>query len=103
MSRRSVHIGVIHVHKLFRLDVDDNISPLNMEKLDIVKSLQNPVRINILQTINVILINKEGHIYAELVSVIEMILSMIHRNYIDFGGVLLMCTIHHIKILTSSW
>ena len=37
MSRRSIHLGGLHIHKLFSLDVGNNMSPQRMAELSFIK------------------------------------------------------------------
>ena len=74
LYRRSVHLGGTHIHKLFSLPVNNSLSPQRMVELVILKLLRNPVKHNVLQTINIIFIDEVGQVSAELLSVLDMIL-----------------------------
>ena len=102
MTRRYIHLGGIHSHKLFCLDANENIYHRRMAKLYIMKQLQNTIKLNILQTVNVILLNELGQISTELISVIDMFFSRFRRNNISFGGILLLCTVDHTQTLLDS-
>ena len=52
-----------------------------------------------LQSLDFLCIDKEVHIYAELMSTLEVILRRLCRNSIPFGGVLIMCTIDHTQLV----
>ena len=54
MSRRSVHLSSIHIHKLFCLDTNNKYSPQRLAELAFIKCQRNSTKLNILQTVNII-------------------------------------------------
>ena len=64
MSRRSVHLGGLHNHKLFCLNVNNKMSPQRLAELLFIKCQQNPVKLNTLQTVNIIYLAEAGQMSA---------------------------------------
>ena len=94
ISRQSVYLGGVHIHKLFNLPLNNSISLQIMAELVVVKILSNPVRLNVLCTINILFIDEAGQVLAELLSVWR-----ICDNSIPFGGILTLCTIDHTQLV----
>ena len=95
ISRRSVHLGGIHIHKLSNLPVNNSISSQRIAELAFVKISSNPLKLNVLQTSNILFIDEAGQVLAELLLVLDMIFQRIRNNSIPFGGVLILCTMDH--------
>ena len=74
MSRRSVHLGGLYLHKLFSLDVNNNISPQRMAESSFIKLLQDPTKLNALQVVNIVFLDEAGQLFAELLSVLDIVL-----------------------------
>ena len=98
MSRQSVHLGGIHIHKLFCLDVNNKLSPQRLAELAFIKCQRNAMKLNILQTVNIIFLDEAGQLSAELVSVLDMILRTVRNTNIPFGGVLFLLTMDHTQL-----
>ena len=95
MSRRSVYLGGNHLHKLFSLPVNNSISPQRMAELAIGTFLSNPLKSNILLTMNVIFIDENGKVSAELIYVLDMILQRMRNNDIPFGRFFIIYSMDH--------
>ena len=98
MSRQSVHLGRLHLHKLFSLDVNSNMSPQRMSKLSFIKLVRDLTKLNALQIVNIVFLNEAGQISAELLSVLDIILRQIRNNNTPFGGIIFLCTIDHTQL-----
>lgn len=98
MARRSCHLGGSHIHKTFLLHSGNNVSPQRQAELAIIRLKRNPVKLNILQTINILFVDEAGQVSAEVLSTIDMFLRRIRQNSIPFGGVLLICTLDHTQL-----
>ena len=95
MSRRSVHLGGSHIHRLFALDVKDYLSPQRSAERAIIQLNKDPVKIDALKTVHIIFLDEAGQVSAELLSIIDMVLRRVRSNDLPFGGVLILCTFDH--------
>lgn len=94
MARRSIHLGGIHLHKLFFLPVK-SMDIHKMAESSLRSLLQNPVSLSILKMIDIILLDEVGQISSELLSCLDLILRKIRSNNIFLGGILFICTLDH--------
>ena len=46
MCKRDIQLGVIHVHKLFKLPTEENLTPHRQAELSILNLMKNPKEIN---------------------------------------------------------
>ena len=102
MSRRSVHLRGSHIHKLFSLDVNNKLSPQRLAELGFIKCQIHSMKLNILRTVNIVFIDKEGQTPAELVLVLDMILRTVQNSNVLFGGVLLLLTMDHAQLAPTN-
>ena len=98
MARCVNQLGGIHVHQLFCLEVNNGLSPHRMAELSIIKLLQDPVKLNIIQTMEVLFFDEAGQKSAELLSVLDFILLKVRDNNIFLGGLLILSTMDHSQL-----
>ena len=95
MARRSVHLGGLHLQKLFLLPVYKSNNLDRVSELVLKSFLRNPVTLNILKMIDFIFLDEVGQISSEMMTCLDIILWRIRNNNIFLGGVLFICTMDH--------
>ena len=98
MSRRSVFLGGKHIHLLFGIPIEKNLSSQRMAEIAITKILRDPKKLNLLRKIDVLFIDEIGQLSSELLAVIEIILRRIRDNNIFMGGAIIISTIDHTQL-----
>ena len=66
--------------------------------MSIVKLNLNPVKLNVLQSMDALFMDEAVQVSAELISTLEIILRILRGNIIPFGGVLILCTLEHTQL-----
>ena len=94
MCRRSVYLGGKHVHYIFCLPTERNLSPHQMAELAITQLLRKPAKLNMLRILNILFLDEAGQISAEIVSVLDIILRRARQQYV-FGSLLVVTTMDH--------
>ena len=102
MSRRSVFLGTKHIDWLFCLPFEKIHNPNRIAEIAMGSLLQYPNKMNILKSIDILLIDEIGQTPAELLSVIDIIIRRIRSSQIVFGGVLVIGTMDHTQLLPVS-
>ena len=95
MSQRAVHLGGLHLHKIFYLPVKKNINHFRMSESSIQSLLKHPVSLNSLKTVDVLFLDEIGKISSQMLSCLDIILRRLISNNIFMGGLLFMCTLDH--------
>ena len=95
MARCSVHLGGIHIHKLFQLPVQANLNLHRVAELSLQALLRYPVTLNMLKMIDIIFLDEVGQVSCELMTCLDLILRRIRNNNIFLGGLLFICTLDH--------
>ena len=95
MAQRAVHLGGIHLHKLFYLPVNNRLNLHRVAETALQSSFQHPVELTILKMVDVLFLDEIGQISAEMLSSLDMILRKIRNNNIFLGGLLFICTLDH--------
>ena len=67
MARNSAHLGGSHIHQLLSLDVSSFSNSRHTVEFSIVKLKRNLVKLNVLQSLYVLFIDKSGQVSAELI------------------------------------
>ena len=98
MSRRSVFLGGKHLHILFLIPTDKNLSPHRLAELAITKLLRDPKRLSLLRKIDILFFDEIGQLPSELLAVIDIILRRIRDTNIFLGGVVIFGTIDHTQL-----
>ena len=98
MPRRSVFLGGKHIHILFGIPAEKNISSHRKAELAITKLLRDPKKINLLRMIDILFIDEIGQLPAELLAVLDIILRRLRDTNIFMGGVIIICTIDHTQL-----
>lgn len=93
-SERARCLGGEHIHLLFGIPGDDlGVRTVhNLAEMSISKLVQNPVRLQSLKAIKILLIEEIGMVSAEMLALMDLILRRIRHSSAPFGGVLLMAT-----------
>ena len=97
MAARANQLGGTHWHKFFDLPIG-NLSPQQLADRAVSSILQNPVKLNLIRTLDVICADELGQLSAEFVSAIGLILRKVRGVCSMFGGVLLIGTLDHTQI-----
>ena len=95
MAQRAVHLGGLHIHKLFYLPVSRHMNLHKMAEGSLLSLVQNPVALNILKMVDVLFLDEVGQISSEMLSCLDMILRRVRSNNIFLGGILFICTLDH--------
>ena len=95
MAQRAVHLGGVHIHKLFYLPVNKRLNLHRMAETALQSLMQNPVSLNILKMVDVLFLDEVGQISSEMLSCLDMILRRVRNNNIFLGGILFICTLDH--------
>ena len=95
MSQRAIHLGGIHIHKLFALKVSGRMTLHQMADAGIDKLLKDPVLLHTLKNLHVILIDEIGQVSAEMLAILDIILRKVRGCNIFFGGLLIISTLDH--------
>ena len=100
ISCRVTQLGgmVNHMHKIFFLDVENNLSPHRMAYISIQNPMIIPLPFEIFQIIDVLFLEKSGNLSAWILLVIDVILCKVHGINIPFGGLLINFTMEHCKL-----
>ena len=75
MARRSVHLGGIHLHKIFQLPVNANFNLHRVAEVALQSLLRHPVLLNTLKMIDVLFLDEVGQILSEMLTCLDIILS----------------------------
>ena len=95
MAQHAVHLGGVHLHKLFRLPVNRHMNLHKLAEAALQALIQNPLSLKILKMIDVLFLDEIGQISAEMLAILDMILRRIRGNNIFLGGLLFICTLDH--------
>ena len=95
MAERAVHIGGIHIHKLFNIPVKQNASVIRVAELSIVSLKRHPEKLQILQMMDILFFDEIGQLSANMLSCLDIILRRVRDNNILLGGILFICTLDH--------
>ena len=95
MAERAVHIGGIHIHKLFNIPVKQNASVSRVAELSIVSLKRHPEKLQILQMMDILFFDEIGQLSANMLSCLDIILRRVRDNNIFLGGILFICTLDH--------
>ena len=95
MAQRAVHLGGIHLHKLFYLPVKNNMNIHRIAETSLQSLLRHPVTLSILKMVDVLFLDEVGQISCEMLSCLDIILRRIRNNNIFLGGLLFICTMDH--------
>ena len=98
MAWRANQLGSTYIHQLFCLNSVNIQSAHRKAELAIIKLMQNPVKLNVLRSLELLLLDEAGQMSAELLSVLDIILRRIRSNNIFLGGILLLCTMDHTQL-----
>ena len=98
LAKRAIQLGGIHWHLLFCIPIDRNMSLHRKSELAIISILKDPILLNIVLTLDVLLCDEIGQLSAEFIAIIDNILRRIRDNNYYLGGVLLLCTVDHTQI-----
>ena len=95
METRAIHLGGVHIHKLFHLPPNKGMNIHRMSETSLQSLMQNHVSLTILKMVDVLLLDEVGNISAETLSCLDMIIRRVRSNNIFLGGILFICTLDH--------
>ena len=98
MSRRSVFLGGKHIHILFCIPADRNVSPHRLAEIAITKLLRDPKKMNLVRSLDCLFLDEIGQLSSEMLAVIDIILRRVKDTNIFMGGVLIISTIDHTQL-----
>ena len=98
MCKRALHLGGKHVHHLFLLPPDDNLTPHRRAELAILDLLKIPKLMDFLRTVNIIFFDEMGQVSAEYLSTFDIILRKIRNSNVYMGGSLLIFSMDHTQL-----
>ena len=98
MARRANQLGGLHIHKLFCLDVTNGMNPHRVVELAVIKLLRNPEKINILLTLEMLVIDEAGQVLAEMISALDIILRKLKDSNLFMVGVLNLGIMDHTQL-----
>ena len=82
MAQRAVHLGGIHLHKLFLLPVNKRLNLHRVAETALQSLFRHPVTLTVLKMVDVIFLDEVGQISAEMLSSLDLILRRIRNNNI---------------------
>ena len=74
MDQRAVHLGGLHLHKLFYIPVNKRLTLHRVAEASIQSLFQHPVTLTILQMVDVLFLDEVGQISSEMLSCLDLIL-----------------------------
>ena len=95
MAQRAIHLGGIHIHKLFYLPVKRSMTIQDRAETALQSLLRHPVTLKFIQTLDVLFLDEVGQISSELLTCLDIILRKVRSNNIFLGGILFICTLDH--------
>ncbi len=95
MAQRAIHLGGIHLHKLFILPVKHTLNVHAMAETSLQALMRNPVTLDILKMVDVLCLDEIGQISSQMLSCLDLILRRVRNNNIFLGGMLFICTLDH--------
>ena len=98
MARRAITIGGSHIHNLFCLPTENNLSVHRCAELAIVKILRDPVKLHLLLILDVLFCDEIGQWSAETLATLDIILRKLRNNNIFMGGFLIIGTMDHTQL-----
>ena len=100
-ANRALTLGGSHIHHLFAIDVFNKSSAGNdnnshrLAECALINLSKQPVKLFVLQTMDLLFVDEIGQVSAQLLSVLVMIMRKVKDNDIFMGGVLMICTMDH--------
>ena len=74
------------------------MSPHRMTELSFIKLQRDPIKLNVFQVVNIIFFDEAGQMFAELLSILDIMLREFRNNNIPFRGVMFLCTMDHTQL-----
>ena len=95
MCKRALQLGGIHIHQLFKLPTEDNLTPHRRAELEILNLMNNLKKINSLISVDVLAFDEIVQFLAETLSLFDIILGKIRNIKIYMDGVLIIFSMDH--------
>ena len=92
---RAVHLGGLHLHKLFSLPVKDQASIHRLAELAITRLISKPKLLRVLQMVQVLFLDELGQVSSEMLAVLDIILRKVRNSNTYLGGLLIIGTLDH--------
>ena len=74
MAKRANSLGGTHWHRLLLLPVESKLTPQRIAEVALNKIEQNPIKLNEIQSLDVILADEFGQLSSEFVAAVNIIL-----------------------------
>ena len=74
------------------------MSPQRMAELSFIKLLRVPTKLYALQIVNMMFLDEAEQMFAELLSILDIILRQVRNNNITFRGVMFLCAMDHTQL-----
>ncbi len=98
MARRSNCLGGKHIHILFCLPTEKNMSPQRAAEIAIAQLGRYPERINLLLILDILYVDEIGQLSAETLSILDIIMRRLRGVNIFMGGLIIICTMDHLQL-----
>ena len=98
MARRLIALGGKHLHHVFMIPTESSLSIHRRAEHAIDRITKNSEKLNLIRTLDVLLLDEIGQLSAEMLSVLDMILRRIRENNIFMGGILVISTMDHTQL-----
>ena len=98
MARRSVFLGGKHVHILFKIPTENNLSTHRRAEIAITRLLRDPKRLAIVLKLDFLFFDEVGQLSSEMLNVLDIIFRRIRETNILLGGVVIIGTIDHTQL-----
>ena len=89
MARQSVFLGGKHIHKLFKIPTENNLSTHQKAEIAITRLLHDPKRLAIVLKLNFLFFDEVGQLSSEMINVLDIIFRRIRETNILLGGVVI--------------
>ena len=93
MAERALSLGGVHLHKLFRIPVNQNGTVQRLAEQAVVTLLKDPKSLGFLCQLDVLCLDEIGQISSEMLSVLDIILRRIRPSTVFCGGLLIITTL----------
>jgi hypothetical protein len=97
-SERAQELAGVHIHELFGFQGRGMGSSKEMGEKACVALLRNPVKMEYLQTLDILGVDEAGAIPCELLAAMCHVLRYVRNNSLPFGGVLILATMDYLQL-----
>ena len=98
LAEWAIQLGGTHWHVMSSLMSDDTLTNHRKAELAIMQILKDPKNLHLLMSLDVLICDEIGHLAADFIAVIDIILRRIRENSQYMGSLLILCTMNHTQI-----